>query len=137
MRLIPDIEVDADKSSTFVMAFFFVVLLISIPWHIAWWVQGKMVVSTHTGWEQYMVFVLIVYTAIRTRDKGIRIISILLACMQGARIALHIVQASSEWWHVAGQGLALGEMVLEVGIVVGIAIWFKNRVRIVKAPHNA
>ena len=137
MKPIPDIEVNADKLGTLIVGFFFVMLLIRLPLQIAYWVEGKIIVSPHAGWESYMVTALAVYTAVRSKDKGIKIISVLFACTQGARIALHLANASAASWRLAGQGLGFGELVLDIGVLIGIAIWFKNRVRIVKAPHNA
>ena len=138
MTAVPNIEVNADKVSTIVMGFFCVVLLIVIPWHIAQWVQGGIRVSRYFGWENYPVLALALYVTVHPKtQKGIRLIAVLVAALLVPRLVLHLAHASNATWHLAAWGLAFANIVCEVAILIGMSIWFKNRVRFDKAPHNA
>lgn len=106
MRSVPDIEVNADKPGTVAMGFFFILLLVVIPWHIAHWVQGGIRVSPSFGWENYPVLALAAYVTVHPKtDKGIRIISMLIVILLATRAVLHLAHTSAEAWHLAARGL--------------------------------
>ncbi len=132
-----DIEIDADKPTTTMVCVALVLLLIRVPIHLAQWVEGSFVVSRSVNWGTYMVFPLALWILFRAQHKGIRILSALVAAVEGIQIALQVTHASATTWRTAAPGISFLGMLLEVGLLVGIAIWFKERVRFAKSPDNA
>lgn len=137
MTGIPDIEVNADRFSTVLMGAFFVLILILLPWHIAHWVEGGIKVSGSFEWANYLLLALAIYVAVdRKTDKYVRIIAALASVQLGTECALHLAHPSEQAWHFAGWALAYVNLLVEIALLVGIATWFRNRVKFVKASHD-